>query len=373
VARRAGDRDVLELRALSDAAEHEAAAAHVAAADELARELEARAEEGFEDPDVLSGRDAAEQHDLVVGSERRGERARRALERTAVARLVLVDRRAGERAEVARADDLLGAHESPCGRDDEGGGESVARAAERARVRELSAEVEAAQEGVDVAERDAVRAQPDGEVEPRLGPHEHPRALAVGARGREQEHAARRHARGCYRPREAPRRAASPLRGASKRRRCAMPDGKTKEKAEEDLRDGKAPSTAAGEFVHEEIRHVREGKHGARSTRQAIAIGLSKARRAGVPLPPPKPGEASEETRRSAASDVRAGRTRRRPDPERSRATTRALEREPQRAASRTSLGRHAAHAAKRRSSGERRASARKGARTRARASRHPR
>jgi hypothetical protein len=73
-----------------------------------------------------------------------------------------------------------------------------------------------------------------------------------------------------------------------------MPDRSTTERAKRDLREGKSPSTAAGEFVHEEIEHVREGKHGARSPQQAIAIGLSKARRAGVPLPPPKRGQAKE-------------------------------------------------------------------------------
>src|SRR5512132_2367940 len=80
----------------------------------------------------------------------------------------------------------------------------------------------------------------------------------------------------------------------------AMPEKKTLERAEEDLREGKRPSTAAGEFVREEMHHIREGKHGAQSTKQAIAIGLSKARRAGVPLEPPGPGQTSESTRESA-------------------------------------------------------------------------
>ena len=79
-----------------------------------------------------------------------------------------------------------------------------------------------------------------------------------------------------------------------------MPERKTLERAEEDRRQGKAPSTQAGEFVREEFEHVREGKHGARSPKQAIAIGLSKARRAGVDLPPPERGTTSEQTRRSA-------------------------------------------------------------------------
>jgi len=76
-----------------------------------------------------------------------------------------------------------------------------------------------------------------------------------------------------------------------------MPDRKTMERAAEDKREGKAPTTQAGEFVREEMHHIREGKHGARSTKQAIAIGLSKARRAGVKLPAPKKGTVSEETR----------------------------------------------------------------------------
>src|SRR5215510_1983696 len=84
-----------------------------------------------------------------------------------------------------------------------------------------------------------------------------------------------------------------------------MPTKATVRKAKHDLREGKSPTTAAGEFVHEEIEHVREGKHGARSTKQAIAIGLSKARRAGIPLPAPKSG--SKRTRQSAARDTRAG------------------------------------------------------------------
>ncbi len=83
-----------------------------------------------------------------------------------------------------------------------------------------------------------------------------------------------------------------------------MPEKETIERARRDRRQGKAPSTQAGEFVREEIEHVREGKHGARSTKQAIAIGLSKARRAGVKLPPPKPGRTSAETRERAVRDV---------------------------------------------------------------------
>src|ERR1700739_4793295 len=97
-----------------------------------------------------------------------------------------------------------------------------------------------------------------------------------------------------------------------------MPEKETIERAREDKREGKAPTTQAGEFVREEIHHIREGKHGARSTKQAIAIGLSKARRAGVKLQPPEKGEASEKTRRSAAHAIRRSRSRRRPSARRS-------------------------------------------------------
>src|ERR1700752_3018834 len=116
-----------------------------------------------------------------------------------------------------------------------------------------------------------------------------------------------------------------------------MPEKKTLQRARQDKREGKAPSTQAGEFVREEIHHVREGKHGARSTKQAIAIGLSKARRAGVKLKPPRKGQASERTRESAARDYRAGQRgrRKKPSPRGSQASKRALAREPKRAASR--------------------------------------
>lgn len=132
-----------------------------------------------------------------------------------------------------------------------------------------------------------------------------------------------------------------------------MPSKTTVRRAKEDLRAGKKPSTAAGEFVREEVEHVREGKHGARSTKQAIAIGLSKARRAGVPLPPPKKGSTSERTRRSAARDVEVGkgaRKRRAPSRRRSAASKRALKREGRGAASRRALSAQAKSAARRRS-----------------------
>src|SRR5438067_13230066 len=127
-----------------------------------------------------------------------------------------------------------------------------------------------------------------------------------------------------------------------------MPEKETVERARADRRAGKASSTQAGEFVREEMHHVREGKHGARSTKQAIAIGLSKARRAGVKLPPPKGGKAS--TRRSAASAVRAGRRHARPSTRRSRAVRGALKRDPHSAASHKALARQASTAARRRS-----------------------
>ena len=106
-----------------------------------------------------------------------------------------------------------------------------------------------------------------------------------------------------------------------------MPEKRTLERARKDRREGKAPTTQAGEFVREEIERVRQGKHGARSTKQAIAIGLSKARRAGVKLKPPAKGRTSRRTRRSAQRAYAAGQSRRRrkPSARRSRATLRAL------------------------------------------------
>jgi hypothetical protein len=143
-----------------------------------------------------------------------------------------------------------------------------------------------------------------------------------------------------------------------------MPEKATVERARRDKRAGKAPSTQAGEFVREEMHHIREGKHGARSTKQAIAIGLSKARRSGVKLPPPGKG-AKRRTRQSAANASRAGRRgQKRPSPRRSRAVTRALKRERRSAASRQSLSRQARNAARRRSAGNRRAAARRPVRT---------
>jgi hypothetical protein len=150
-----------------------------------------------------------------------------------------------------------------------------------------------------------------------------------------------------------------------------MPEKKTLEHARQDKREGKAPSTQAGEFVKEEIEHVREGKHGARSTEQAIAIGLSKARRAGVALPPPKKGAASKKTRRRAKRDYEVGQGKKRPakkraSKKRSRAVKKALKRMPHKAATKKALSRFAKKAARKRSAADRSAAAKKAARTRA-------
>jgi hypothetical protein len=144
-----------------------------------------------------------------------------------------------------------------------------------------------------------------------------------------------------------------------------MPDKETLERAEEDKREGKAPSTQAGEFVREEIEHIREGKHGARSTKQAIAIGLSKARRAGVKLPAKK--GTSNRTRKQAERDITKGKSasKTKKSAKRSRATLRALKREGSSAASKTALSRQARSAAAKRSAASRSRSAKKAARTR--------
>jgi len=145
-----------------------------------------------------------------------------------------------------------------------------------------------------------------------------------------------------------------------------MPEKKTIEKAKQGKREGKSPSTQAGEFVHEEIEHIKEGKHGARSAKQAIAIGLSKARRAGVKLPPPKKGTVSEETRDKAQHDLEAGAkgAKKSVSRTRSKATIAALEKEGHSAASSTALSRQAKSAAKKRTAADRSAAARKAART---------
>ena len=142
-----------------------------------------------------------------------------------------------------------------------------------------------------------------------------------------------------------------------------MPDRQTIERAQEDKREGKSPSTQAGEFVREEIHHIREGKHGARSPQQAIAIGLSKARRAGVELPPPK-GPSS--TRRKAQQDLsKAEGPHRKSSSKRSKARETVLNREPKESAGRQALSRHAKSSASKRGSRARRKAALKAARTR--------
>jgi len=146
-----------------------------------------------------------------------------------------------------------------------------------------------------------------------------------------------------------------------------MPEKETLERAAEDKAEGKSPSTQAGEFVHEEIEHIREGKHGARSAKQAIAIGLSKARRAGVKLAVPKKGTASKRVRKQAARDLKKGQSASKAtkSAKRSRAASRALKREGHSAASKTALSRHASKAAAKRSAASRSRSAKKAAATR--------
>jgi hypothetical protein len=144
-----------------------------------------------------------------------------------------------------------------------------------------------------------------------------------------------------------------------------MPDQKTIKRARRDRAQGKSPSTQAGEFVHEEIEHVREGKHGARSAKQAIAIGLSKARRAGVKVPSPNPAKTSRATRKKARQDsAAAGKSK--PSAKRSRATSAALKRESRKSASTEALSTQAHSVAKGRTHKSRSAIARKAARTRA-------
>jgi uncharacterized protein DUF6496 len=144
-----------------------------------------------------------------------------------------------------------------------------------------------------------------------------------------------------------------------------MPDKETLERAEEDKREGKSPSTQAGEFVREEMDHIREGKHGARSTKQAIAIGLSKARRAGVKLPAPKRGSSAETRTQAARDNARGASGSRKVSATRSRATRRALKGEGHSAASKKALSRQARTAAAKRPKKTRSQAARKAAATR--------
>ena len=141
-----------------------------------------------------------------------------------------------------------------------------------------------------------------------------------------------------------------------------MPEKETIERARRDKREGKSASTQAGEFVREEMHHIREGKHGARSTNQAIAIGLSKARRAGVRLP--RRGQAAKTATKGGGTRASTKRTRSHPSARRSKAVSKALRREGHSAASPRALARHARSAARQRTATQRSASAKKASRT---------
>jgi hypothetical protein len=148
-----------------------------------------------------------------------------------------------------------------------------------------------------------------------------------------------------------------------------MPDKDTLARARKDKREGKAPSTQAGEFIREEIEHIREGKHGARSTKQAIAIGLSKARRAGIKLGAPRKGKTSESVREQAKSDLERGKhPDRPPNPRRSRAMKARLKGLGHKVVSSAALSKHARASAKSRTAAERSAAAKKAARTKGQA-----
>jgi hypothetical protein len=151
-----------------------------------------------------------------------------------------------------------------------------------------------------------------------------------------------------------------------------MPQKETIERARKDKRQGKSPSTQAGEFVREEIDKIREGEHGARSAKQAIAIGLSEARRAGVKLPPPKRGQTTERTRKSAEYAYEAGQHKRKTTrrPRVSRAVTRVLKKEPRNTVSHKALSRQAHTAASRRTAAQRSGASRQAARTKGAAGR---
>ena len=149
-----------------------------------------------------------------------------------------------------------------------------------------------------------------------------------------------------------------------------MPEKEVLERAKEDLREGKSPKTAAGEFVHEEIEHVREGKHGASSPQQAIAIGLSKARRAGIPVLPPAKGKATEGVRKRAERDYEKGQSGEdeKPSPRRSRAREKVLQREPRSTASHEALSKQARKSAQSRTAKERHNAAEKAVKTKGKA-----
>jgi Family of unknown function (DUF6496) len=144
-----------------------------------------------------------------------------------------------------------------------------------------------------------------------------------------------------------------------------MPERETIRRARKDAAEGKAPTTQAGEFVREEIEHIRKGKHGARSSKQAIAIGLSKARRAGVKLPPPDPSRTSKSTRRKAQRDTEAAKHPHKPSSKRSSAIKGVLKRESRKAGSRQALSRQARNAGAARGRNARSTAAKKAVKTR--------
>lgn len=146
-----------------------------------------------------------------------------------------------------------------------------------------------------------------------------------------------------------------------------MPEEEAVERAKRDKEEGKSPSTQAGEFVREEIEHVREGKHGARSVQQAIAIGLSKARRAGVALPPPKGEQSSADVRERAARDLKRGKRPHAPSRRRSRAVKNALRKENKRSVSSSALSAQGRRSARRRGQAARKAAARRSVHTKGR------
>jgi len=143
-----------------------------------------------------------------------------------------------------------------------------------------------------------------------------------------------------------------------------MPQKQTIKRARRAKQEGKSPGTQAGEFVRKEIENIRSGKHGARSAKQAIAIGLSEARRAGVKLKPPKSGTVSEKTRKNAEREYEKGQRHEPVSKTRSRARVLALKHEGTAAASRTALSRQARAAAQKRTAADRSAAAKKAART---------
>ncbi len=153
-----------------------------------------------------------------------------------------------------------------------------------------------------------------------------------------------------------------------------MPEKETLERAEEDKREGKAPSTQAGEFVKEEMDHIREGKHGAASTKQAIAIGLSKARTRWSGSATAEEGAHLGEDAQVGGERLSQGTQQRAQEEavEQAFASDRecALKRQPHKAASKKALSRQAKQAANRRGSASRKKAAQKAVRTKGAAGR---